>query len=242
MRHNRLPSGAGRSFALVAAMTMCPRCGSSFLQPLRCEAKGSDVVLVELRCSDCMTWLKAPHTRADMRELDRLQAEFRGRDPRAVRALGGGEHGGAGGLLRPGAGARPRLRGRLRAGGARRGTRFPIRPQISRAIPARIANAPPTIPAIAMPIPGRPGVTTMLAGARARAQQPRRRPAGASKWPIDEALPSVSEKPWRLPLNCVAADGERDDARRVARRRAPARRSRRTRRSGTPCSRRARPR
>ncbi len=58
-------------------MTMCPRCGSSFLQPLRCEAKGSDVVLVELRCPDCMTWLKAPHTRADMRELDRQQAEFR---------------------------------------------------------------------------------------------------------------------------------------------------------------------
>jgi hypothetical protein len=58
-------------------MTICPRCGSNFLQPLRCEAKGSDVVLVELRCSDCMTWLKAPHTRADMRELDRLQAEFR---------------------------------------------------------------------------------------------------------------------------------------------------------------------
>ena len=59
-------------------MTMCPRCGSSFLQPLRCEAKGSDVVVVELRCPDCMTWLKAPHTRADMRELDRRQAEFRG--------------------------------------------------------------------------------------------------------------------------------------------------------------------
>ena len=58
-------------------MTMCPRCGSTFLQPLRCEAKGSDVVVVELRCPDCMTWLKAPHTRADMRELDRLQAEHR---------------------------------------------------------------------------------------------------------------------------------------------------------------------
>ena len=58
-------------------MTMCPRCGSTFLQPLRCEAKGSDVLLVELRCSDCNTWLKAPHTRADMRELDRRQAEFR---------------------------------------------------------------------------------------------------------------------------------------------------------------------
>jgi len=61
----------------MAAMTMCPRCGSTFLQPLRCEAKGSDVVVVELRCPDCMTWLKAPHTRADMRELDRRQAEYR---------------------------------------------------------------------------------------------------------------------------------------------------------------------
>jgi hypothetical protein len=56
---------------------MCPRCGSDFLQPLRCEAKGSDVVLVELRCSNCSMWMKAPHTRADMRELDRRQAEFR---------------------------------------------------------------------------------------------------------------------------------------------------------------------
>jgi hypothetical protein len=70
-------SEAVRRFAFVAAMTMCPRCGSTFLQPLRCEAKGSDVVVVELRCPDCMTWLKAPHTRADMRELDRRQAEFR---------------------------------------------------------------------------------------------------------------------------------------------------------------------
>jgi threonine synthase len=61
----------------VAALTMCPSCGSSFLQPLRCEAKSADVVLVELRCSDCMTWLKAAHTRADMKELDRRQAEAR---------------------------------------------------------------------------------------------------------------------------------------------------------------------
>jgi hypothetical protein len=58
-------------------MTMCPSCGSTFLQPLRCEAKAADVVVVELRCSDCMAWVKAPHTRADMRELDRRQAEFR---------------------------------------------------------------------------------------------------------------------------------------------------------------------
>jgi threonine synthase len=58
---------------------MCPRCGSSFLQPLRCQTKGADVVLVELRCADCMLWVQAPHTRADMRELDRCQAEFRTR-------------------------------------------------------------------------------------------------------------------------------------------------------------------
>ena len=58
-------------------MTMCPNCGSSFLQPLRCEAKAADVVVVELRCPECQTWVKAPHTRADMRELDRRQAEWR---------------------------------------------------------------------------------------------------------------------------------------------------------------------
>jgi hypothetical protein len=61
----------------VAALTSCPRCGSSFLQPLRCEAKGADVVLVELRCADCTIWVQAPHSRADMRELDRRQAEYR---------------------------------------------------------------------------------------------------------------------------------------------------------------------
>src|SRR3954453_6343658 len=77
MGHIVLPSGPARSFALVAAMTMCPRCGSNFLQPLRCEAKGADVVLVELGCSECLTWWKAPPSRAAMKELDRLQAEFR---------------------------------------------------------------------------------------------------------------------------------------------------------------------
>jgi hypothetical protein len=44
---------------------------------LRCEAKGADVVLVELRCADCTIWVQAPHSRADMRELDRRQAEYR---------------------------------------------------------------------------------------------------------------------------------------------------------------------
>jgi threonine synthase len=44
---------------------------------MRCEAKGADVVLVELRCADCGIWVQAPYTRAEMRELDRRQAECR---------------------------------------------------------------------------------------------------------------------------------------------------------------------
>jgi hypothetical protein len=59
------------------AASVCPRCGSSFLQPLRCEAHGDDAVLVELRCADCATWLSELHTRAEMRVLDRRQAESR---------------------------------------------------------------------------------------------------------------------------------------------------------------------
>jgi uncharacterized protein YbbK (DUF523 family) len=61
----------------VAALTECPSCGSAFLQPLRCESAGADEVLVELRCSECMIWLEAPHSRAEMRELDRRQARWR---------------------------------------------------------------------------------------------------------------------------------------------------------------------
>jgi hypothetical protein len=59
------------------ASSTCPYCGSSFLQPLRCEAKGEDAVLVELRCADCSTWLSESFTRSEVRELDARQAEFR---------------------------------------------------------------------------------------------------------------------------------------------------------------------
>lgn len=61
----------------MAALTECPSCGSEFLQPLRCESSGADEVLVELRCSECMTWLQVRHSRVDMRELDRRQAHWR---------------------------------------------------------------------------------------------------------------------------------------------------------------------
>ena len=59
------------------ALSSCPSCGSSFLQPLRCEPQGDQDVLVDLRCPECMTHLKAPYTRADMAELDRCQTEWR---------------------------------------------------------------------------------------------------------------------------------------------------------------------
>ena len=44
---------------------------------MRCEVSGEDSVDVSLRCSDCMTWLEVPFTRAEMEELDRCQAEWR---------------------------------------------------------------------------------------------------------------------------------------------------------------------
>jgi hypothetical protein len=59
------------------ASSTCPHCGSEFLQPLRCESQGEELVLVELRCADCMTWLNEAFTRAEVRELDRRQAECR---------------------------------------------------------------------------------------------------------------------------------------------------------------------
>jgi predicted amidophosphoribosyltransferase len=59
------------------APTDCPSCGSSFLQPLRCEAKGDEAVLVELRCAECGDWLSEPFTRAEVRELDQHQAALR---------------------------------------------------------------------------------------------------------------------------------------------------------------------
>jgi hypothetical protein len=44
---------------------------------LRCEVREDASVLVDLRCSDCMTWLQVPLSREDMAELDRCQAAWR---------------------------------------------------------------------------------------------------------------------------------------------------------------------
>jgi hypothetical protein len=59
------------------ALSACPSCDSEFLQPLRCEPKADDEVLVELRCPECMTHLQAAFSRADMAELDRRQSVWR---------------------------------------------------------------------------------------------------------------------------------------------------------------------
>jgi len=59
------------------APSACPSCGSEFLQPLRCEPKGEEDVLVELRCPECMTHLQAAFSRADLAELDRRQSRWR---------------------------------------------------------------------------------------------------------------------------------------------------------------------
>ena len=59
------------------ALSACPSCDSEFLQPLRCEPKDDDEVLVELRCPECMTHLQAAFSRAEMAELDRRQTEWR---------------------------------------------------------------------------------------------------------------------------------------------------------------------
>jgi threonine synthase len=47
------------------------------LQPLRCEARGEDEVLVQLRCPECHTWLHAAYTKDAMAELDRRQTAWR---------------------------------------------------------------------------------------------------------------------------------------------------------------------
>jgi hypothetical protein len=44
---------------------------------MRCEAEEADEVTVDLRCSDCMTWMQVPFSREDMAELDRVQTEYR---------------------------------------------------------------------------------------------------------------------------------------------------------------------
>jgi hypothetical protein len=57
----------------MAVLSLCPSCGSHLLQPLRWEPQGEDEVIVYLRCPECLAWMQASFSKADMKELDRLQ-------------------------------------------------------------------------------------------------------------------------------------------------------------------------
>ena len=72
-----MPSGGRGTFAAVVRLSTCPSCASPYLQPMRCEVQETDEVIVDLRCSDCMTRLLVPCSREDMEELDRCQVRWR---------------------------------------------------------------------------------------------------------------------------------------------------------------------
>ena len=57
----------------MAALSVCPSCGSNLLQPLRWEPHADDEVIVDLRCPECLTWMQGCFSQEDMKELDRLQ-------------------------------------------------------------------------------------------------------------------------------------------------------------------------
>ena len=71
-------------------------------------------MLVDLRCSDCMTWLQVPLSREDMAELDRCQAAWRDEIVAAYERSVSESMEALAAVPRPGAGARPRRRRRLR--------------------------------------------------------------------------------------------------------------------------------
>ena len=59
-------------------MSLCPRCGSALLQPLRSRpASGGTGMLVDLRCPECFAWVQECCTRAELAELDKRQAAWR---------------------------------------------------------------------------------------------------------------------------------------------------------------------
>ena len=61
----------------MAALSVCPSCGSHLLQPLKWEPHGDDEVRVDLRCPECNTWMQGCFSQADRTELDRLQTAGR---------------------------------------------------------------------------------------------------------------------------------------------------------------------
>ena len=61
----------------MGCLRSCPGCGSELLQPLRWEQRPGGTIVVELRCPECNSWMEAEHSQSEMRDLDRLQSEYR---------------------------------------------------------------------------------------------------------------------------------------------------------------------
>src|SRR5918994_3939477 len=61
----------------MSVLTVCPRCGSALLQPLRSRPLRAGELMVELRCPECFAWMQECCTRGDLAELDKRQAASR---------------------------------------------------------------------------------------------------------------------------------------------------------------------
>ncbi|MGI8781967.1 MAG: hypothetical protein ACR2L8_17690 [Solirubrobacteraceae bacterium] len=61
----------------MAAMSLCPSCGSALLQPLRSRPGSGGEMMVDLRCPECFTWMQECCSRGELAELDERQAAWR---------------------------------------------------------------------------------------------------------------------------------------------------------------------
>ncbi len=61
----------------MEAITTCPGCGSDLVQPLRSQPQQDGGMLVDLRCPECFTTVRATCTRSELAALDRSQAASR---------------------------------------------------------------------------------------------------------------------------------------------------------------------
>jgi hypothetical protein len=61
----------------VAALTLCPSCGSELLQPLRSRPGQGGDMLVDMRCPECFIWMQECCSRGELAELDKRQSAVR---------------------------------------------------------------------------------------------------------------------------------------------------------------------
>lgn len=61
----------------MAALSLCPSCGSALLQPLRSRPGDAGAMTVDLRCPECFMWMQESCSRVELAELDKRQAAWR---------------------------------------------------------------------------------------------------------------------------------------------------------------------